>query len=117
MVTGFGRSGCMSKLVFATWHPRPHALVRSSLDVGLLVLLAIWTFSLAELLKVWEADVAILLAVLPDVAIALGPGHGRPVGRVGWLRVESGPGGEHWASWGRLASWGGGRGGDLCEED
>lgn len=49
----------MSKGVFATWHPGPQRAVRSSLDVGLLFLLDIWAFSLTELLKVREANVAI----------------------------------------------------------
>lgn len=59
MVVGFGKSRCMSKIVFATRHRRPGPDMDSRLDVGLLLLLTIGTLGLAELFKVREADVAV----------------------------------------------------------
>ena len=59
MVVGLGKSRCISKIVVAKQHCRPDPDMRSRLDVSLLVLLTIGTLSLAELLKVREADVAI----------------------------------------------------------
>ena len=73
MVVGFAKSRCMSKIVFATRHCRPGPDMHSRLDVGLLLLLTIGTLGLAELFKVRKADVAVLLSILADVEIALGP--------------------------------------------
>lgn len=79
----------------------------SSLDSGLF-LLAIYVLVLAEFLKVREANVAVLLSVLSDVTVTLGPRHGRPLGRVGWLRVQPRAWGEHGASGWCLSTWGSG---------
>lgn len=42
----------------------------------------------AELLKVWEADVTVLLSVLSNVAVALASPHLRPLRCVHWTRLH-----------------------------
>lgn len=80
------------------------------------LLLLVRVLRLAELLKVWEADVAILLPILMDVTSTLAPPHRGSVRAIHWTRVHSLFGRRHRATHRGLGPRRGRVGGDSGQQ-
>lgn len=69
------------------------------------LLILVWVLGLAELLKIWEANVAILLPILMDIASTFTPPHGGPFWAIHGSRMHSHVWRWHRAGGWRLSSW------------